>query len=55
MHAGPGRAAGPERPEFEREVTAMPGEEDLLYRQMPHNLEAEQAVLGSMLIDQNCI
>ena len=33
----------------------MPGEEDLLYRQMPHNLEAEQAVLGSMLIDQNCI
>ena len=33
----------------------MPGEEDLLYRQMPHNLEAEQAVLGSMLIDGNCI
>ena len=30
-------------------------ENDLLYRQMPHNLEAEQAVLGSMLIDQNCI
>ncbi len=30
-------------------------ENELLYRQMPHNLEAEQAVLGSMLIDQNCI
>ena len=30
-------------------------ENDLLYRQMPHNLEAEQSVLGSMLIDQNCI
>lgn len=30
-------------------------EDELLLRQMPHNLEAEQAVLGSMLIDQNCI
>jgi len=30
-------------------------EEDLLYRQMPHSLEAEQAVLGSMLIDAGCI
>ena len=30
-------------------------ENDLLYRQMPHNLEAEQAVLGSMLIDRDCI
>ena len=26
-----------------------------LYRQVPHSLEAEQAVLGSMLIDANCI
>ena len=29
--------------------------DELLYRQMPHSLEAEQAVLGSMLIDANCI
>ena len=29
--------------------------EDLLIRQMPHSLEGEQAVLGSMLIDENCI
>ena len=30
-------------------------DEELLYRQMPHSLEAEQAVLGSMLIDADCI
>ena len=30
-------------------------DDELLYRQMPHSLEAEQAVLGSMLIDENCI
>ena len=29
--------------------------EDLLIRQMPHSLEGEQAVLGSMLIDSNCV
>ena len=29
--------------------------EELLTRQMPHNLEAEQAVLGSMLIDASCV
>ena len=29
--------------------------EDLLVRQMPHSLEGEQAVLGSMLIDPDCI
>ncbi|MBQ5442231.1 MAG: AAA family ATPase, partial [Oscillospiraceae bacterium] len=29
--------------------------DELLYRQMPHSLEAEQAVLGSMLIDAECI
>ena len=29
--------------------------EDLLARQMPHSLEGEQAVLGSMLIDPECI
>ena len=29
--------------------------DELLYRQMPHSLEAEQAVLGAMLIDANCI
>lgn len=33
----------------------MPMDEELLYRQMPHSLEAEQAVLGSMLIDANCV
>ena len=32
-----------------------PAMDELLYRQMPHSLEAEQAVLGSMLIDANCI
>ena len=29
--------------------------DELLTRQMPHSLEAEQAVLGSMLIDADCI
>ncbi len=29
--------------------------DELLYRQMPHSLEAEQAVLGAMLIDAACI
>ena len=29
--------------------------EDLLTRQMPHSLEAEQAVLGAMLIDASCV
>ena len=29
--------------------------EDLLVRQMPHSLEGEQAVIGSMLIDPNCV
>ncbi len=29
--------------------------EDLLTRQMPHSLEGEQAVLGSMLIDPDCV
>lgn len=29
--------------------------EDLLTRQMPHSLDGEQAVLGSMLIDTDCI
>jgi replicative DNA helicase len=29
--------------------------EDILLRQMPHSLEGEQAVLGSMLIDPACI
>ena len=30
-------------------------QDELLMRQMPHSLEAEQAVLGSMLIDANCV
>jgi len=29
--------------------------DDLLLRQIPHNTEAEQAVLGSMLIDERCV
>ena len=29
--------------------------EDLLLRQMPHSLEGEQAVLGSMLIEEGCV
>ena len=29
--------------------------DELLTRQMPHSLEAEQAVIGSMLIDPSCI
>ena len=33
----------------------MPMDDELLYRQMPHSLEAEQAVLGSMLIDADCV
>ncbi|MBE6973466.1 MAG: replicative DNA helicase [Ruminococcaceae bacterium] len=30
-------------------------DEELLLRQMPHSVEAEQAVLGSILIDERCI
>ena len=30
-------------------------EDQLLLRQMPHSVEAEQAVLGSMLIDSRCV
>ena len=30
-------------------------DEELLLRQLPHSVEAEQAVLGSMLIDARCI
>ena len=33
----------------------MAGDDLLLGRQMPHSLEAEQAVLGSMLIDAGCV
>ncbi len=33
----------------------MAMDDEILYRQMPHSLEAEQAVLGSMLIDAGCI
>ena len=29
--------------------------DDLLHRQIPHSTEAEQAVLGSMLIDSRCV
>ncbi len=30
-------------------------DEELLMRQLPHSVEAEQAVLGSMLIDSRCV
>ena len=30
-------------------------DEELLMRQLPHSVEAEQAVLGSMLIDPRCV
>lgn len=35
----------------------MPQEnnEELLFRQVPHSVEAEQSVLGSMLIDSRCV
>ena len=34
----------------------MPTETDeLLFKQLPHSVEAEQAVLGSMLIDPRCV
>ena len=29
--------------------------EDLTTRVMPHSLEAEQSVLGSMLLNNNCV
>ena len=29
--------------------------DDILSRQMPHSTEAEQSVLGSMLIDSRCV
>lgn len=31
------------------------GDEELLLKQLPHSVEAEQAVLGSMLIDPRCV
>ena len=33
----------------------MPTEDELLLRQLPHSIDAEQAVLGSMLIDPRCV
>ena len=33
----------------------MPTEEELLSKQMPHSTEAEYAVLGSILINSNCL
>ena len=33
----------------------MSSDKELLNYQVPHSLEAEQAVLGSMLIDSRCI
>ena len=33
----------------------MASEEELLLRQMPHSVEAEQSVLGAMLIDARCV
>lgn len=36
-------------------MIAIALDEELLSRQMPHSLEAEQAALGAMLIDADCI
>ena len=47
------RDGGPSIPTL-RGDTKM-ANEDLLLRQMPHSLEAEQAALGAMLIDADCI
>ena len=33
----------------------MPTEEELISRQVPHSVEAEQAVIGSILIDSKCL
>ena len=33
----------------------MAFEDEILSRQMPHSLEAEQSALGAMLIDADCI
>ena len=33
----------------------MAQNDELLFRQMPHSLEDEQAALGAMLIDADCI
>ena len=33
----------------------MPTEDELLLRQLPHSIDAEQAVLGAMLIDPRCV
>ena len=33
----------------------MATEEELLSRQMPHSVEAEQSVLGAMLIVARCV
>ena len=33
----------------------MPDIDDILNKQLPQSLEAEQAVLGSMLIDSRCV
>lgn len=33
----------------------QPGQEEQVYRQVPHSIEAEQSVLGSMLIDSRCV
>ena len=30
-------------------------DEELIARQVPHSLEAEQSVLGSILIDSRCV
>jgi len=36
-------------------VTPLPTEDELLLRQLPHSIDAEQAVLGAMLIDPRCV
>ena len=43
-------------PDFQKGGVVVPMEdEELLLKQLPHSVEAEQAVLGSMLIDARCV
>ena len=40
---------------YNKKKGEMDMDEELLQRQVPQSLEAEQAVLGSILIDSRCI
>jgi len=49
------RQKPPKNRKSRSEVNPMPMDEELLLRQMPHSTEAEQSVLGSILIDARCM